>query len=58
MPRKHWEAVIVNIVNIHISVKEASVEFKQQLRRDNYVTATNYIGFIEGYRKLLREKTE
>ncbi|VDM32164.1 unnamed protein product [Hydatigera taeniaeformis] len=58
VPRKHWEAVIVNIVNIHISVKEASVEFKQQLRRDNYVTATNYIGFIEGYRKLLREKTE
>ncbi|KAL5105240.1 Dynein heavy chain 10 axonemal [Taenia crassiceps] len=58
VPRKHWEAVIVNIVNIHISVKEASLEFKQQLRRDNYVTATNYIGFIEGYRKLLREKTE
>uniref|UniRef100_A0A5K3F2S1 AAA_lid_1 domain-containing protein n=1 Tax=Mesocestoides corti TaxID=53468 RepID=A0A5K3F2S1_MESCO len=58
VPRRHWDAVIVNIVNIHMSVEEASVEFKQQLRRDNYVTATNYIGFIEGYKKLLREKTD
>lgn len=58
VPRRFWDAVIVNIVNIHLSVEEASLEFKMQLRRDNYVTATNYIGFIEGYKKLLRDKTE
>ncbi|KAM3182244.1 hypothetical protein ACTXT7_012779 [Hymenolepis weldensis] len=58
IPRKYWEAVVENVVNVHISVKEASIELKNQQRRNNYVTSTNYIGFIKGFKKLLREKLD
>ncbi|KAF6771511.1 hypothetical protein AHF37_09660 [Paragonimus kellicotti] len=53
----HWEAVVTNVVNIHKSVQAASTEFKRQLRRINYVTATNYILFITGFLKILESKT-
>lgn len=58
VPRQHWDSVIINIVNIHMSVEDASAEFRIQLRRENYVTVTNYISFISGFKKLLRDKTE
>ncbi|VDP76181.1 unnamed protein product [Echinostoma caproni] len=57
VPVAHWESVVTNVVNIHRSVQMASNEFKRQLRRINYVTATNYILFINGFLKLLDEKT-
>ncbi|VDN16138.1 unnamed protein product [Dibothriocephalus latus] len=58
VPRRHWESIITNIVSMHMIVEEESLEFRRQLRRDNYVTATNYIGFIQGYKALLRDKNE
>ncbi|KAF7232413.1 hypothetical protein EG68_10797, partial [Paragonimus skrjabini miyazakii] len=57
VPTMHWEAVVTNVVNIHRSVQAASTEFKRQLRRINYVTATNYILFITGFLKILDSKT-
>ncbi|TGZ71294.1 hypothetical protein CRM22_002727 [Opisthorchis felineus] len=57
VPSPYWEAVITNVVNIHRSVQNASMEYKRQLRRINYVTATNYILFITGFLKLLEDKT-
>ncbi|VDO04672.1 unnamed protein product [Rodentolepis nana] len=58
IPRQYWDAIVENVVNVHISVKDASIELKNQQRRDNYVTATNYIGFIKGFKKLLVEKLD
>ncbi|VDL92009.1 unnamed protein product [Schistocephalus solidus] len=58
VPRRHWESIITNIVSMHMLVEEESLEFRRQLRRDNYVTATNYIGFIQGYKALLLDKNE
>nr|CAK6928266.1 unnamed protein product [Fasciola hepatica] len=56
VPAAHWEAVVTNVVNIHRSVQTASADFKRQLRRINYVTATNYILFINGFLKLLESE--
>jgi|TARA_B110000977_G_scaffold161001_1_gene205683 dynein heavy chain len=40
----------------HRSTSEKSQEMLQTLRRKNYVTPTNYLEFVNGYRRLLTEK--
>jgi dynein heavy chain len=40
----------------HTSVSEMSKQLLDELKRHNYVTPTNYLEFVSGYRSLLREK--
>jgi hypothetical protein len=40
----------------HMSVTEASVKMLEELKRRNYVTPTNYLELVKGYRTLLEEK--
>ena len=40
----------------HRSTAEKSTEMLQSLKRKNYVTPTNYLEFVNGYRHLLTEK--
>ncbi|XP_075968107.1 dynein axonemal heavy chain 2 [Anarhichas minor] len=43
-------------VTTHQSVAQVSQRMKLELRRHNYVTPTNYLELVSGYRKLLAEK--
>ncbi|KAM4612372.1 dynein axonemal heavy chain 2 [Polymixia lowei] len=43
-------------VTVHQSVAQFSHRMKEELRRHNYVTPTNYLELVSGYRKLLEEK--
>ncbi|KAK9823872.1 hypothetical protein WJX72_006072 [[Myrmecia] bisecta] len=43
-------------VAAHQSVEEASRQMQQRLKRHNYVTPTNYLETVRGYRGLLKEK--
>ena len=62
--RQEWEAaesrMRVNIADVfafsHQRVREASDRMLQELKRHNYVTPTNYLELVKGYRELLLEK--
>ncbi|XP_039997326.1 dynein heavy chain 2, axonemal [Xiphias gladius] len=43
-------------VTTHQSVAQVSQRMKFELRRHNYVTPTNYLELVSGYKKLLAEK--
>ncbi|KAK2862756.1 hypothetical protein Q5P01_002289 [Channa striata] len=43
-------------VTIHQSVAQVSQRMKIELKRHNYVTPTNYLELVSGYKKLLAEK--
>ena len=43
-------------VTAHQSVSDMSAEMLQKLKRHNYVTPTNYLEFVGGYKSLLAEK--
>ncbi|XP_042256267.1 dynein axonemal heavy chain 2 [Thunnus maccoyii] len=43
-------------VTTHQSVAQISQRMKLELRRHNYVTPTNYLELVSGYKKLLAEK--
>ncbi|KAM7366101.1 hypothetical protein PAMP_015569 [Pampus punctatissimus] len=43
-------------VTTHQSVAQVSQRMKLELRRHNYVTPTNYLELVSGYKKLLTEK--
>ncbi|KAM3857822.1 dynein axonemal heavy chain 2 [Diretmus argenteus] len=43
-------------VTMHQSVAKFSQRMKVELRRHNYVTPTNYLELVSGYKKLLAEK--
>jgi len=41
---------------VHLSVVDASDKMLAEMKRHNYVTPTNYLELVKGYRKLLAEK--
>ncbi|XP_047186413.1 dynein axonemal heavy chain 2 isoform X2 [Scophthalmus maximus] len=43
-------------VTTHQSVAQVSQQMKLELKRHNYVTPTNYLELVSGYKKLLAEK--
>ncbi|XP_063042411.1 dynein axonemal heavy chain 2 [Engraulis encrasicolus] len=43
-------------VTMHQSVTRYSLRMKEELKRHNYVTPTNYLELVSGYKKLLEEK--
>uniref|UniRef100_A0A667XC84 Dynein axonemal heavy chain 2 n=1 Tax=Myripristis murdjan TaxID=586833 RepID=A0A667XC84_9TELE len=43
-------------VTMHQSVAQFSQRMKVELKRNNYVTPTNYLELVSGYKKLLAEK--
>ncbi|KAK1890151.1 Dynein heavy chain 2 axonemal, partial [Dissostichus eleginoides] len=43
-------------VTTHQSVAQISQRMKMELKRNNYVTPTNYLELVSGYKKLLEEK--
>lgn len=50
------KAVSQVFVSIHMSVVEQSARMIQEIKRYNYVTPTNYLELVTGYRELLKEK--
>ncbi|XP_076452214.1 dynein axonemal heavy chain 10-like [Babylonia areolata] len=56
VPLDKREELISHVVLVHQSVGIYSKRFQQQLRRNNYVTPTNFLDFIKTYLKLLDEK--
>ncbi|XP_042367999.1 dynein axonemal heavy chain 2 [Plectropomus leopardus] len=48
--------VASTFVTTHQSVVQISQRMKLELRRHNYVTPTNYLELVSGYKKLLAEK--
>ncbi|XP_034551682.1 dynein heavy chain 2, axonemal-like [Notolabrus celidotus] len=48
--------VASTFVTTHQSVAQVSQRMKLELRRHNYVTPTNYLELVTGYKKLLAEK--
>lgn len=49
-------SVVQVFVTAHESVSTKSDEMFDALKRRNYVTPTNYLEFVEGYKNLLSEK--
>ncbi|KAA0723088.1 Dynein heavy chain 2, axonemal [Triplophysa tibetana] len=45
-------------VTVHQSVAQFSHRMKVELKRHNYVTPTNYLELVSGYKKLLSEKRD
>jgi len=41
---------------VHTSVSATSIKMMAELKRMNYVTPTNYLELVNGYKKVLREK--
>ena len=50
------DALCTVFATCHRSTAEKSKEMLEKLKRKNYVTPTNYLEFVNGYRKLLNEK--
>ena len=50
------EALCAVFATCHRSTSDKSVEMLNKLKRKNYVTPTNYLEFVNGYRSLLAEK--
>ena len=51
------EKIATIFADVHISVIESSAKMLTQLKRPNYVTPTNYLELVKGYRELLAEKS-
>lgn len=49
-------SIAVHMANVHLSIEEANVEFKERERRFNYTTPTSFLELINFYQKLLKEK--
>ena len=49
-------AVAQTFATVHSSVVTASARMELELKRYNYVTPTNYLELVKGYRELLAEK--
>jgi dynein heavy chain len=58
IPVEKRPSIINHMVNVHLSVSEASVAFQQRWRRQNYVTPKNYLDYINTYLRLLKEKRQ
>ena len=56
MDQKVKEALCSVFATCHGSTSEMSAKMLQRLKRKNYVTPTNYLEFVNGYRGLLGEK--
>ncbi|XP_056602848.1 dynein axonemal heavy chain 10 isoform X1 [Triplophysa dalaica] len=56
IPECNAEAVIDHVCMVHSSVGEYSKLFQQTLRRSNYVTPKNFLGFISTYSTLLEDE--
>ena len=56
MRRYIKEALCAVFATCHRSTSDKSVEMLNKLKRKNYVTPTNYLEFVNGYRSLLAEK--
>ncbi|KAJ1562004.1 Dynein heavy chain 2, axonemal, partial [Cladochytrium tenue] len=50
------KAVSQMFVYVHTTVSELSVRMAQELKRHNYVTPTNYLELVSGYRETLQAK--
>lgn len=58
LPAEHKPAVVSHIVHVHESVAKYSQEFREKLRRVNFVTPKNYLEFINNYLRLLQKKDQ
>ena len=57
-PEESYRTKISNIFSeIHLSVIGISTRMLQEMRRHNYVTPTNYLELVKGYKQLLAEKS-
>lgn len=56
--KENREAIVKHMVNVHLSVGQASTEFLQKYRRMCFMTPKNYLDYISTYFKLLKEKRE
>jgi dynein heavy chain len=56
--KEQQKAVASVFASVHISVANASEDMLTQQKRHNYVTPTNYLELVKGYRTVLSEKRE
>lgn len=56
LPEEARDSITEHIVSVHLSVIDASIDFKERLRRVNHVTPKNYLDFLDTYRTLLQQK--
>lgn len=58
LPDDKREAIVDHMVNVHLSVDQLSERYHNELKRHNYVTPKNFLGFLANYSKLLITKRE
>lgn len=58
LPDDQRDSIVDHMVYVHISVDELSDRYRNELKRHNYVTPKNFLGFLANYSKLLITKRE
>jgi len=53
LPADKRETIIAHMVQAHQKISKYSVQFEQELRRQNHVTPKNYLDYIQMYRQQL-----
>lgn len=53
LPEGMREPIVEHVVGVHLTVRNYSVTFHQELRRHNYVTPKSYLDFIGNYKRSL-----
>ncbi|XP_055846772.1 dynein axonemal heavy chain 10 isoform X2 [Episyrphus balteatus] len=56
IPEAHRDKIVNHVVHVHGSMDFYSSEYKEKLRRNNYVTPKHYLDFITTYLKLLENE--
>ncbi|CAD2214810.1 hypothetical protein AGDE_00451 [Angomonas deanei] len=58
LPDEFRSAIVDHMVNVHMTADDLSIKFHNELKRYNYVTPKNFLGFMANYSKLLITKRE
>ncbi|EPY23032.1 hypothetical protein STCU_07926 [Strigomonas culicis] len=58
LPGELRDAIVNHMVEVHMSADDLSTKYQQELKRHNYVTPKNFLGFLANYSKLLITKRE
>nr|CCC47395.1 putative dynein heavy chain, fragment [Trypanosoma vivax Y486] len=58
LPQEIKETIVGHMVHVHMSADDLSVRYQMELKRHNYVTPKNFLGFLANYSRLLITRRE
>ncbi|CAM38695.1 putative dynein heavy chain [Leishmania braziliensis MHOM/BR/75/M2904] len=58
LPDELRTPIVEHMVHVHLTADRLSIRYQNELKRHNYVTPRNYLGFLANYAKLLVTRRE